>query len=87
MIFKLSLALLLLLLAGIWLFIGHYLKTSLLLGLGLGVMFGVIIMLLPDVLEWMIKEDRPETMFLLSNKEASTSLFLFTSHIQMLHLQ
>ncbi|HFK1410245.1 TPA: hypothetical protein ACGXKU_006567, partial [Bacillus cereus] len=72
MIFKLSLALLLLLLAGIWLFIGHYLKTSLLLGLGLGVMFGVLIMLLPDVLEWMIKEDRPETMFLLSNKEAST---------------
>ncbi|KIU76244.1 hypothetical protein C797_02889 [Bacillus thuringiensis Sbt003] len=74
MIFKLSLALLLLLLAAIWLFIGYYLKTSLLLGLGLGVMFGVIIMLLPDVLEWMIKEDRPETMFLLSNKEASTSL-------------
>ncbi|WP_000576399.1 hypothetical protein, partial [Bacillus thuringiensis] len=71
MIFKLSLALLLLLLAAIWLFIGYYLKTSLLLGLGLGVMFGVIIMLLPDVLEWMIKEDRPETMFLLSNKEAS----------------
>ncbi|MBG9830457.1 hypothetical protein [Bacillus wiedmannii] len=87
MIFKLSLALLLLLLAGIWLFIGYYLKTSLLLGLGLGVMFGVTIMLLPDVLEWMIKEDRPETMFLLSNKEASTSLFLFTAHIQMLHLQ
>ncbi|MBG9491372.1 hypothetical protein, partial [Bacillus thuringiensis] len=72
----------LLLLAGIWLFIGYYLKTSLLLGLGLGVMFGVLIMLLPDVLAWMIKEDRPETMFLLSNKEASTSLFLFTSHIQ-----
>ncbi|MBG9510700.1 hypothetical protein ABE47_00310 [Bacillus thuringiensis] len=87
MIFKLSLALLLLLLAGIWLFIGYYLKTSLLLGLGLGVMFGVLIMLLPDVLAWMIKEDRPETMFLLSNKEASTSLFLFTSHIQMLLLQ
>ncbi|MEI4617356.1 MULTISPECIES: hypothetical protein [Bacillus cereus group] len=63
MIFKLSIALLLLLLAGIWLFIGYYLKASLLLGLGFGVIFGVIIMLLPDMLEWIIKEDVPEAMF------------------------
>ncbi|EKS8363153.1 MULTISPECIES: hypothetical protein [Bacillus] len=63
MIFKLSIALLLLLLASIWLFIGYYLKTSLLLGLGFGVIFGVIIMLLPDVLEWIIKEDVSEAMF------------------------
>ncbi|MCQ6302083.1 hypothetical protein [Bacillus cereus] len=63
MIFKLSIALLLLLLASIWLFIGYYLKTSLLLGLGFGVIFGVIIMLLPDILEWIIKEDVPEAMF------------------------
>ncbi|GAB6517493.1 MULTISPECIES: hypothetical protein [Bacillus cereus group] len=63
MIFKLSIALLLLLLAGIWLFIGYYLKASLLLGLGFGVIFGVIIMLLPDMLEWIIKEDIPEEMF------------------------
>ncbi|MEI4618452.1 hypothetical protein [Bacillus cereus] len=63
MIFKLSIALLLLLLASIWLFIGYYLKTSLLLGLGFGVIFGVIIMLLPDMLEWIIKEDIPEEMF------------------------
>lgn len=63
LIFKLSIALLLLLLAGIWLFIGYYLKASLLLGLGFGVIFGVIIMLLPDMLEWIIKEDIPEEMF------------------------
>ncbi|MEK4502812.1 hypothetical protein [Bacillus sp. FSL R12-0069] len=63
MIFKLSIVLVLLLLAGIWLFIGYYLKASLLLGLGFGVIFGVIIMLLPDMLEWTIKEDIPEEMF------------------------
>ncbi|HDR4949149.1 TPA: hypothetical protein QCR51_005848 [Bacillus cereus] len=63
MIFKLSIALLLLLLAGIWLFIGYYLKMSLLLGLGFGVIFGVTIMLLPDILEWIMKEDVPEAMF------------------------
>ncbi|HDR8108831.1 MULTISPECIES: hypothetical protein [Bacillus cereus group] len=63
MIFKLSIALLLLLLACIWLFIGYYLKTSLLLGLGFGVIFGVIIMLLPDILEWIMKEDVPAAMF------------------------
>ena len=63
MIFKLSIALLLFLLAGIWLFIGYCMKTSLLLGLGFGVIFGVTIMLLPDVLEWIIKEDVPEAMF------------------------
>ncbi|MBJ8026052.1 hypothetical protein [Bacillus cereus] len=63
MIFKLSIALLLLLLAVIWLFIGYYLKTSLLLGLGFGVIFGVTIMLLPDILEWIMKEDVPEAMF------------------------
>lgn len=32
-------------------------KTALLVGLGLGVIFGVTIMLLPDILEWIIKED------------------------------
>ncbi|HEQ3528920.1 hypothetical protein [Bacillus cereus] len=63
MIFKLSIALLLLLLACIWLFIGYYLKTSLLLGLGFGVIFGAIIMLLPDILEWIMKEDVPAAMF------------------------
>ncbi|MDM8364956.1 hypothetical protein [Bacillus thuringiensis] len=63
MIFKLSIALLLLLLACIWLFIGYYLKTSLLLGLGFGVIFGVIIMLLPDILEWIMKEDVPAAIF------------------------
>ncbi|MDA2639018.1 hypothetical protein PDQ79_31965 [Bacillus cereus] len=63
MIFKLSIALLLLLLAVIWLFIGYYLNTSLLLGLGFGVIFGVTIMLLPDILEWIMKEDVPEAMF------------------------
>ncbi|BAR86651.1 uncharacterized protein KNN_05850 [Bacillus thuringiensis serovar tolworthi] len=63
MIFKLSIALLLLLLACIWLCIGCYLKTSLLLGLGLGVIFGVAIMLLPDMLEWIIKGDVSEEMF------------------------
>ncbi|ANS45933.1 hypothetical protein BM86_34110 [Bacillus thuringiensis] len=63
MIFKLSIALLLLLLAGIWLCIGYHLKTSLLLGLGLGVIFGVVILLLPDILEWMIKKDLTEEMF------------------------
>ncbi|PGY48056.1 hypothetical protein [Bacillus thuringiensis] len=63
MIFKLSIALLLLLLAGIWLFIGYYLKTSLLLGLGFGVIFGVTIMLLPDMLEWIMKEDVSATIF------------------------
>ncbi len=63
LIFKLSIALLLLQLAGIWLFIGYYLKASLLLGLGFGVIFGVTIMLLPDMLEWIIKEDIPEEMF------------------------
>ncbi|KXY75888.1 hypothetical protein MKY89_30140 [Bacillus sp. FSL W7-1294] len=57
MIFKLSIALLLLLLAGIWISIGYYMKTALLVGLGLGVIFGVTIMLLPDILEWIIKED------------------------------
>ncbi|UIJ66677.1 hypothetical protein LW858_28565 [Bacillus cereus] len=75
MIFKLSIALLLLLLAGIWLFIGYYLKTSLLLGLGFGVIFGVTIMLLPDMLEWIIKEDIPEEMFHFKKKEAKTSFF------------
>ncbi|HHL0971652.1 TPA: hypothetical protein ACQUHP_003213 [Bacillus cereus] len=63
MIFKLSIAFLLLLLACIWLFIGYYLRASLLLGLGFGVIFGVIILLLPDILEWIIKEDISEEMF------------------------
>ncbi|MBG9580790.1 hypothetical protein ABE42_16680 [Bacillus thuringiensis] len=63
MIFKLSIAFLLLLLACIWLFIGYYLRTSLLLGLGFGVIFGVTILLLPDILEWIIKEDISEEMF------------------------
>ncbi|MGG0259328.1 hypothetical protein ABEY48_06040 [Bacillus mycoides] len=78
MIFKLSIALLLFLLAGIWLFSGYYMKTSLLLGLGFGVIFGVTIMLLPDMLEWIIKEDISEEMFHFLNKEAQTSLFPFT---------
>ncbi|EKS8367529.1 hypothetical protein [Bacillus thuringiensis] len=78
MIFKLSIVLLLLLLACIWLFIGYYLKTSLLLGLGFGVIFGVTILLLPDILEWIIKEDISEEMFHFLNKEAQTSLFPFT---------
>ncbi|HFJ9287159.1 TPA: hypothetical protein ACGW44_005152 [Bacillus toyonensis] len=63
MIFKLSIALLLLLLAGIWLFIGFYSKTSLLLGLGFGVIFGVTIMLLPDFIEWIIKNGVSEKTF------------------------
>ncbi|MEH7152337.1 hypothetical protein V7095_18365 [Bacillus thuringiensis] len=63
MIFKLSIALLLLLLAVIWRRIGYYIKTSLLLGLGFGIIFGVTIMLLPNMLEWIIKEDVPEAMF------------------------
>ncbi|MGR5977476.1 hypothetical protein ACT7DJ_00835 [Bacillus cereus] len=63
MIFKLSIAFLLLLLACIWLFIGYYLRTSLLLGLGFGVIFGVTILLLPDILEWIIKEDISEEIF------------------------
>ncbi|MBJ8025899.1 hypothetical protein [Bacillus cereus] len=63
MIFKLSIALLLLLLAVIWICIGYYIKTSLLLGLGFGIIFGVTIMLLPDMLKWIIKEDVPEAMF------------------------
>ncbi|ANS51123.1 MULTISPECIES: hypothetical protein [Bacillus cereus group] len=63
MIVKLPIALLLLLLAVIWLFIGYYLRTSLLLGLGFGVIFGVTILLLPDILEWIIKEDISEEMF------------------------
>ncbi|AZR76298.1 MULTISPECIES: hypothetical protein [Bacteria] len=63
MIFKLSIALLLLLLAIIWISIGYYIKTVLLVGLGFGVIFGVTIMLLPDMLEWMIKEDVPEAVF------------------------
>ncbi|WP_176524795.1 hypothetical protein [Bacillus thuringiensis] len=75
MTFKLSIVLLLLLLAGIWLFIGYYLKTSLLLGLGFGVIFGVTIMLLPDILEWSIKGNVSEVTFQVYNKEAETSLF------------
>ncbi|MED3325164.1 hypothetical protein ACO1DG_07580 [Bacillus thuringiensis] len=63
MIFKLSIALLLFLLAGIWLFIGYYMKTSLLLGLGFGVIFGVTIMLLPDMLEWIMEEDVSAAIF------------------------
>ncbi|MHB0803636.1 hypothetical protein PVK73_30830 [Bacillus thuringiensis] len=76
MIFKLSIALLLLLLACIWLFIGYYLKTSLLLGLGFGVIFGVIIMLLPDILEWIMKEDVPAAMFHFFKKGGENLLFL-----------
>lgn len=64
LIFKLSIALLLLLLASIWLLIGYYLKTSLLLGLGFGVIFGGTIMLLPDMLEWIIKDDVSQTHFI-----------------------
>ncbi|MBJ8025929.1 hypothetical protein [Bacillus cereus] len=75
MIFKLSIVLLLLLLAGIWLFIGYYLKTSLLLGLGFGVIFGVILILLLDMLEWIMKENVSEEAFHFLNKEVETSLF------------
>ncbi|MED3080217.1 hypothetical protein [Bacillus wiedmannii] len=38
-------------------------KISLLLRLGFGVIFGITIMLLPDMLEWIIEEDVPEAMF------------------------
>ena len=79
MIFKLSIALLLFLLAGIWLFIGYYMKTSLLLGLGFGVIFGVTIMLLPDMLEWIIKRMYQKPCFILKqggeNLLALSSLF------------
>ncbi|PGV96549.1 hypothetical protein COD86_09780 [Bacillus cereus] len=60
---KLSIALLLLLLGGIWIFVGYAIKTTLLLGLGLGVIFGVTVMLLPDILEWVIKEEVSAEMF------------------------
>lgn len=63
MTFKLSIALLLLLLAGIWISIGYYIKTALLVGLGFGVIFGVTILLLPGILEWIITEDISEEIF------------------------
>lgn len=74
LIFKLSIALLLLLLAGIWICIGYYMKTSLLLGLGFGVIFGITIMLLPDILEWIMKEDVSEVTFQFYNEEAENEI-------------
>ena len=81
MIFKLSIALLLFLLAGIWLFIGYCMKTSLLLGLGFGVIFGVTIMLLPDVLEWIIKRTYQKPCFIL--KQGGENLLVLSS---LLHI-
>ena len=78
MIFKLSIALLLFLLAGIWLFIGYCMKTSLLLGLGFGVIFGVTIMLLPDVLEWIIKRTYQKPCFIL--KQGGENLLVLSSY-------
>ncbi|WP_179871769.1 hypothetical protein [Bacillus cereus] len=43
--------------------IGYYMKTALLLGLGFGVIFGVTIMLLPNILELFMKEDLSAKMF------------------------
>lgn len=49
-------------------------KTSLLLGLGFGVIFGITIMLLPDILEWIMKEDVSEVTFQFYNEEAENEI-------------
>ncbi|OLR25030.1 hypothetical protein BLD50_14495 [Bacillus cereus] len=87
MLHKLCLIILLLILGVTLLIVSCAIKSSLLFGLGLGIIFCVLIMWLPDILLWMMKGEFPqEDILLQKNREAQTSLLSFPYDTLPLHV-
>lgn len=89
LLYKLCLITLLFILGITLIVVSYFIHSSLLFGLGLGIIFSVLIMWLPDILLWMIKGGFPQEDILLEKSKVFTILafsFPTVPRTQTLHL-